>query len=91
MRPGTENDDDDDDEKIIQSCVYSDSKLPVSSSPSPRSNSTPGGSPKPPRPPPPQIHGNKNVSGGDKVTSDPEASLISDFQIITDIRVSVTL
>lgn len=102
MRPGTENDDDC--EETIQTCVLSDVKVspPRKSSPSSfPSNTTPPPPPAntpevPDRPLSPCTTGPSGVKSRTQSRSpalkgmdvDPDASLITDFQIITDIRVS---
>ena len=85
VRPGTENEEDL--EETIQTCVLSDVR--------------PGASPPPTIPSPPNSHavvGAKVASkphirsagsrlGPQSKDADPEASLITDYQLITDIRV----
>ena len=92
-RPGTENDNDDE-EETIQTCVVSDVRPGSSPSPTPPSSPPTGTQPsrEAPSKDPARPHvGSAGGSGsrrGANVT-DPEASLITDYQLITDIRVCV--
>lgn len=86
VRPGTENDNDEDFDEIIQTCVLSDVKESSSPPPPHPPPSDSAHSPKipPPRPPAPP---NSYTPRSKKKDVDPDASLITDFQLITDIRV----
>lgn len=81
MRPGTEDDDDNDLEETIQTCVVRDVR--------PGSPSPPSSAPttKPSRPPPPRPRSAPAPKGRLGSEIDPDASLITDYQLITDIRV----
>ena len=77
VRPGTEDDDDLD--ETIQTCILSDVNAGSSPSPPPPTDTQPSQ----------ELPRKDSSSRKSSNEADPDASLITDYQLITDIRVSM--